>query len=330
MTTELKESEDYPGFFEIPNYNNYVISKDGRVLNIISKVFLSGSKNPDGYINIRLTNERGTLTWGLHRLLCYVFKNPGTDIIDLVVNHKNGIKDSNDLDNLEWNTYQQNSEHAGLNGLTTKCLSVSIKNINTGEILKFPSFIKCATFLGVSKDTVNWRVKAGEHRLFSDGYQYRLGTDDDEWVKINITNTDYISQNKSKPIIVRYLISDRIKVFRSSSEFSKEFDVSQATVSNWLDLKGQPVLPGLIQLKYLSDPSPWRVVEDKYGELEFFTKERCISVTHVFSGEEKYFTSGIECCKEMCLKPSTLNYRLKSNGSKVFSDGYRYKYVNVV
>ena len=319
------ECLDFPGFYEIPGYPRYAISKDGIVFNKLTCTQLAGSKNPAGYVNVRITDGEKTLTWGLHRLLCYVFKHPSKDITNLVVNHINGIKDDNKLDNLEWVTYQENQEHAGLMGLTNKCAPVSIRKLDTKEVTDFPSMVKCAQYLKVSKDTVNWRVKAGEHRVFN-GYQYRL-TSDKPWREIKSGTVHDKVQSNSKAILVKFLLSGVVKQFNRITDFAKFFDMGVSTISIWLRRENQPVLPGLVQIKFLDDPNPWRKVEDPYGELQLSTKnKRCVLATNAISGEERFFSSAIECSREMGIKPTALDYRLKTNGTRVFNDGYRYSY----
>ena len=85
-----KESSDYLGYYEIPGYSKYVISREGDVINKDKGTVLLGSINPAGYKNYRLTgNNKHIHTWGRHRLMGFVFKYPGMDITDLVINHKN-------------------------------------------------------------------------------------------------------------------------------------------------------------------------------------------------------------------------------------------------
>lgn len=161
------QSDLFPGFYCIPEFSNYVISKSGDVINIRNKYFLKGSTNPAGYFNYRLKRDDGYIfTWGRHRLLCRVFKYPGPEFDDLVVNHTNGIKGDDCLDNLEVVTQQENVNHAGSNGLTTKCCPISVRDVDTGEIQYFPSIVECARTFGLSKDAINYRVSSGEKFIF--------------------------------------------------------------------------------------------------------------------------------------------------------------------
>lgn len=316
------------GFYLISGYSDYHISKQGDVYNWKLNHYLKGSKNPAGYINVRLTNDsRQTHTWGLHRLLGFVFKHPGCDISDLVINHKNGIKDDNDLENLEWLTEQENHEHAGLYGLTTKCLPVSIRNVFSGKVFKFPSATKCAMFLGITKDAVLWRIKSGEERVFKDGNQYRVGNDDREWITSNNIRSIALT---TKPVVTRCLLSGKEHVYNKLEDLAKHSSVSQSTITSWLKKENQPVLPGLIQIKLLSDKSPWRHVDNPYDELELFTKEKCVLVKHIDSGDEELFFSAIDCCKKFDIRPSTLNYRLKTHPTGFTSNGYIYRYFNAI
>jgi hypothetical protein len=90
---EIKESEEHPHFYEIPGFKRYCVSKSGVVINKITKCFLAGGYNPDGYFNYGLTSDIGhRLTFGRHRLIAFVFIERNDDIASLVVNHINGKK----------------------------------------------------------------------------------------------------------------------------------------------------------------------------------------------------------------------------------------------
>ena len=65
----------------------------------------------NGYLQVPLTTVKSKL-YLAHRLIALTFLQgiPGKDF----VNHKNGVKDDNRLDNLEWCTKSENSKHSFL------------------------------------------------------------------------------------------------------------------------------------------------------------------------------------------------------------------------
>lgn len=315
------------GLFEIPGYSRYLIDTNGMVFNKETKQVLKGSVNPAGYTNIRLTNDEGVvLTWGLHRLLGYVFKRPERDIADLVINHIDAIKGNNELENLEWTTYQGNLEHAGLLGLTTKCLPVSVRDVDTGEVTEYPSATACARVLGITKDAVLHRLKSGANRVFPERKQYRVHNSTTPWPVPQNVDRALLLNGRSRPAQLRYVLTRTEMQFDQLQQLAEHLGASMGTLSQWINYPGQPVLPGFIQLKWTHDDSPWREVSDPYIEHDRFAGTRSVKVTHAKTGEVRVFVSGVECAKVMGLKPNALNYRLKADGQQVFSDGYKYSY----
>ena len=330
MVVELIESSVMEGFYHIAGYSNYVINEKGEVYNLSSNTFLTGATNPVGYVNFRLTDDNGiTLTWGRHRLMAFVFKHPGCDIKELVVNHENGIKGDDWLDNLTWTTHKGNIEHAGLNRLTEKCKPISVRDVLTGEVKDYPSIIECARDLGVSKDNIAYRVAIGEKRIFPEMKQYRLKHVSSSWHVPEDISLELKRNTTSKSVLMRYVETNEVIEFSKIRELSEFINVPVSTLSVWLSKKDQPVLPGLIQLKYSTDTTPWRYVVDVYSEAELFSKKKAVKVINDRNGAMAIFETAKECGDFMDVKPSTLNARLQSNGQKVFDDGYRYCYYSI-
>lgn len=329
MSKPIK-AQNYPGFYEIPGYSRYCIDTDGNVLNKVSEKLLKGSTNPDGYFHYRIQDDLGvTLTYGRHRILCDVFKADekylGGD--RPVVNHKNGIKGDDRLSNLEWTTYQGNSEHAGWNQLTAKSQPIAVREVDTGKVTIYPSIIECARAFGTSKDFVNWRIKAGEEKVFPERKQYRSGLITGPWKEPKECDVLVPNKGTEKALLTRNLLTGKITVYRLMSDLAAELDVPLSTITTWLKKNDQPVLPGLLQIKRLNDGKPWRDVEYPYLEIEKTTGNRVVKATNTETGKNDIYYSARECALHHGVKPTALQHRLKTSGTKIFSNGFTYSYL---
>ena len=103
----------------------YKISNMNRIYNTVSQKIMSVKikKNGNGYYSVKLrVNEteepyRTQKTYSLHRLMMAVF-NPVDNMEELVINHIDGNKENNSLENLEWCTISENAIHAYKTGLS--------------------------------------------------------------------------------------------------------------------------------------------------------------------------------------------------------------------
>ena len=77
---------------------------------------MSQQKNAKGYKRVRLSGHGKSFTVVVHRLVMEAFVGPQPSFLH-ETNHKNGIKDDNRVDNLEWLTPVQNNAHAVSMGL---------------------------------------------------------------------------------------------------------------------------------------------------------------------------------------------------------------------
>jgi hypothetical protein len=95
---------------------HYYIYDDGRVYTTLRKKFMTPSTSNSGYLRIKVfdTNGKPKLVF-VHRLVAEAFiPNPDNKP---QVNHIDGNKKNNTVENLEWVTAQENSVHAFNTGL---------------------------------------------------------------------------------------------------------------------------------------------------------------------------------------------------------------------
>lgn len=102
---------------DIPNYENlYQISDLGRIKSLYSNKILKPSFDKFGYARFSATKNKVQKTLRIHRIVMDVF-SPSK--IKMQVNHIDGDKTNNRLNNLEWCTDSENKLHAYANGLMT-------------------------------------------------------------------------------------------------------------------------------------------------------------------------------------------------------------------
>jgi len=134
MENDLRQIEDKP----------YYVTPDGRVWSERSKKFLKQGKTNCGYLMVHLwENGKGNMRL-VHRLVATAFiENPEGKA---QVNHIDGDRTNNNMDNLEWVTPSENLfhrynvlNHRGHNPSTREANSArrkAIRCVETGEVFK--------------------------------------------------------------------------------------------------------------------------------------------------------------------------------------------------
>lgn len=90
----------------------YYVDENGAIWSERTQKIMSTFTDKDGYQRVRLTMTNGKRrNFPVHRLVMTMFC-PIEGMMNLQVNHKNGNKFDNTLNNLEWCTCQENIEHA--------------------------------------------------------------------------------------------------------------------------------------------------------------------------------------------------------------------------
>ena len=98
----------------------YYVTDDGTIYSARTNKVLSPQLDKDGYQKVQMMSTDGKRhRYSVHRLILENF-NPVEGMENLQVNHIDGNKENNKLENLEWTTCKENIQHAIDNNLRAK------------------------------------------------------------------------------------------------------------------------------------------------------------------------------------------------------------------
>lgn len=116
----------------IPGFEDYEVSTMGRIRRASNKRMRALRENKLGYVRIDLYKNHKAHWLCVHRIVAQTFLNNNEHLPQ--VNHKNGIKNDNRLENLEWCSRSENIIHAYKNKLRKPPKETPVKCLETGEV----------------------------------------------------------------------------------------------------------------------------------------------------------------------------------------------------
>ena len=139
----------------IPSFPVYSASNYGRIRNEGTGRIMHVYVDTRGYLSLTLRRDGRQIIQRVHRLVAEAFL--GGPHPELDVNHIDGDKTNNCIENLEWCTREENIRHAVSNGLRQGPRRKPIRIAETGE--EFGSLRSCADYFGVDVSTLRWFLK---------------------------------------------------------------------------------------------------------------------------------------------------------------------------
>lgn len=149
-----KDINGYEGYYQISNKGNVRSLDRFDGVHDRQETILKPNLKQNGYLQVGL-RKHSTRKWiGVHRLVAIHFiENPDNKP---QVNHIDGNKQNNNVENLEWVTAKENQNHATRIGLR--------KNMPKGE--KHSNYGKCGEKSRSAKPVIRKDPKTGETKLY--------------------------------------------------------------------------------------------------------------------------------------------------------------------
>jgi len=136
-----------------PRYPKYKVSSDGLVFSMIRKRLIKQFDH-HGYKRVSLVNIDGKQkSVSINRLVAEIYLS--NDATRNIVNHKDGKKDNNIVENLEWCTYSENAQHAHDTGLIKSKKAVNQMDDDGNTIAIFDSMITASKTTGIKPSCIS-------------------------------------------------------------------------------------------------------------------------------------------------------------------------------
>ena len=160
---------------DIIEASNYEVSNTGLVRNKNTGKILKGRLSKSGYlqVSIKIDETNKFANRYIHRLVAlYFIANPENK---REVNHKDGDKENNNIDNLEWVTSSENQihKHEVLGKVKTSNRRIGKFDKDTDELLEeFDSILEAVYSMGKTSRVSIDQVLQGKHQ-YAYGYAWK-------------------------------------------------------------------------------------------------------------------------------------------------------------
>lgn len=181
MKEVWKDIEGFEGYYQVSNLGRVKSLERIRIANNgksetaqfpVKEKILAISKQTQGYSQASLCKDGTQKSYRLNRLVANAFiPNPDNKP---EVNHIDGNKDNNCVDNLEWVTSVENIRHSWVNGLRKpRKKPVQQLDDNGNVVAEYESIKQAAETLNCSKGNICSSCKGVKGREKASGYYWR-------------------------------------------------------------------------------------------------------------------------------------------------------------
>lgn len=227
-----KQSEQWKKIIIDNKETFYSISNWGRVRNDSKGTFLEGHIANNGYRMVHLRYRIDKMC-SVHRLVMKAFC-PCDNMDDLQINHIDGNKDNNYIENLEWSTALENMRHSFRNNLQRYSMIPTYQyDLDGNFIAEYENCNEASKILNIDSTNI-WRCVTEQQSHYLN-YQFK------NYKKDKIEPWHNPRNNKI------YVYSDNgefIKTYESQKACAESFGVATSSISRYI--KGTRKLKGFV------------------------------------------------------------------------------------
>ena len=158
----------------IENVTNYEGSDLGQIRNTKTNYILKGRLSKSGYLQVSLTDKetKKQKNYYIHRVVAIHFLENLDNKRE--VNHKDGNKLNNNVDNLEWVTPSENQKHRQKILGKTKTSQRKIGKFNKNHVLieEYPSIVDAAKSFGKSRVNIDNALQGKQKTAYGFIWEY--------------------------------------------------------------------------------------------------------------------------------------------------------------
>jgi hypothetical protein len=309
-TLREMDTEDGEIWGQHPAHTNYMISSFGKVYSNITKRMKKFTHRKDGYLRVGVENRRQRY---VHCLVAETFLDPPSkDVVQPEVDHVDGDRKNNRLDNLRWLSHAENTKVA----VQPNAKAVSQYSVSGEFIATYPNFKNASEQTGINHGAIGRATKSTGKRnvgikaesITAGGFIWRYGNEPPSKSLLKRVARLY----RAEPIHQYTIEGTFIRTWASRGEIIEESGLFQTQTSRQA-LKN--ALCGKLKSTagfiwcHDGDPVPTKTVYARYtlkGKLiDTWTNLReCASQT---MGEEKDLTHVAAVCAGK--RPTAYGYR---------------------
>lgn len=301
-------SEDNNGFCYIPMCSRYMISREGAVFDTHRKRFLKATYS-QGYFKFELVGDLGrTHSPPRHRLLGIVFLTYPANVDTMTINHINGVRGDDRLENLEWVTHAENIQHAVGMGLKESPIPVAVENLQNGVVDVVMSVRECSVRYGLHKVMLM--------RLFTQAPWYYEKWPYRFYFKDEVDRTK--GQSQTTKALVRNMRDGTIVEYNSITECAKSLELNLGDINARVVSEYDRVYPDGLQIRRKRDVTSWYEPEDVEKAIAEAGSHFSCEVRDCSTGEISRYNSQEETSAALGICRAAMHVWLSFEGKRVF------------